>query len=114
MSNMIYLANTTQEQQVLIPSSGLHTSGAAMLELREGISRQIAYYETFTSLETAMGGNYYVLDIDLPNGLKNGEYAYVLTQDGETIAEGVCQIGDYVQAVTPSAGSAQGIIIKQS
>lgn len=38
---------------------------------------------------------FYCLDIQLPEGILDGEYTYFLYQDGYLLVQGICQIGDY-------------------
>lgn len=38
---------------------------------------------------------FYCFDIKLPEGLNDGEYEYVLYDDGVQLVSGILQIGDY-------------------
>ena len=53
---------------------------------------------TFTGLtDTLESRLFYALDIQLPEGVDDGEYSYVLYEDdNRVLATGLCQIGDYV------------------
>lgn len=39
----------------------------------------------------------YEVGIELPSGVLDGEYTYYLIDDGQTIGQGLLQIGDYVE-----------------
>lgn len=38
---------------------------------------------------------FYCFDIQLPENVTDGEYAFILYDDGYAVANGLCQIGDY-------------------
>lgn len=38
---------------------------------------------------------FYIIDIELPDGLIDGEYSYFLIEDDKILSNGLVQIGDY-------------------
>lgn len=62
------------------------------LKLQNNVSK--TEYE-FTVTDQNSSTLFYTFEISLPSGVIDGEYSYYLTDKGKTIAQGVCQIGDY-------------------
>lgn len=52
-----------------------------------------SYNFTVTDKETSR--MFFNFDIKLKNGMPDGEYTYELTDEGEIVATGILQIGDY-------------------
>lgn len=108
---MIYLENIQTEQFVMIPTNGLiRNAYCKHFTLRSTISGEAVMTEDY-------GGNccnkgYYALNITLPEGMAVGEYAYHLSDDdGNELASGLCQIGDYSRPIQQGEG---GFTLKQA
>lgn len=85
-----------------IPNNGLAIEGAAMLRIISTIDKT-QILEQGVSL-AADSGMYYDVEIELPAGLKNGEYEYILEQSG-TISNGLLQIGEIARATKAAEGT---------
>lgn len=108
---MIYLENIRTEQFVLIPSNGLRLGAYChRLTIKSTISGEAVMTEDYGGLPCNKG--YYGLNIALPAGMATGEYAYHLTDDdGDELASGLCQIGDYSRPIQQGEG---GFTLKQA
>lgn len=51
---------------------------------------------------------YYSFEVELEDGMDDGEYDYQLYDDDEIVAHGICQIGDYVPQHTIYDNNNQG------
>lgn len=99
---MIYIQNITTTQEIAIPRSGL-TAQSAVFILVSTAERTEIYRKSGISLDSA--SLYHSVSIILPQGIKDGEYAYYLTANGMTIAQGLLQIGDYERMTSQGSGT---------
>lgn len=119
---MIYLQNTTEVQRIRIPADGTKRTGDLALSLVNVINRGEAVQSIFDPriyLVDANGnyvhdqeGNqvivvgpedrtrlYYVVDVELPGGMPNGEYEYTVTAGGERVSIGLAYVGEFAADV---------------
>lgn len=108
---MIYLENIQTEQFALIPSNGLMRGAYChKFALKSTISGEAVMTEDYGGIICNRG--YYGLHITLPAGMAVGEYAYYLSDnDGNELASGLCQIGDYSRPIQQGKG---GFTLKQA
>lgn len=91
---MIYLKNKTGRQGLRVPVSGLgEGDGTPAFRLRSTTGNKDVYDADWQDGVAEV--DYLRGTVGLPAGLKDGEYEYELSQDGQTLARGVAQVGDY-------------------
>lgn len=102
---MIYLKNIAAKQVLRVPVSGLGAGAAEpVLTLRSATGNRDVYAMPWQ--EGVEEPGYLRGTIALPAGLPDGEYEYVLAEDGRTLASGVAQVGDYQRvSVEPREGT---------
>lgn len=108
---MIYLANYTTAQQVRFPDNGLAGSGdlAATLTVTSTVGRTKALEASVSLLHT--DGDYFIIEITLPDGLTDGEYEYnLMTGDGSVLDSGLLQIGNIDRVEKQAAGGSFELI----
>lgn len=105
---MIYLQNTNEAQRMFIPNNGLTAGESARVQIFGTVSKREIL--DVTAELAPIGISYYIIAVTLPQGLKNGEYEYVVSQRKGIISNGLVQIGEYQHAVRESEG---GININQ-
>lgn len=66
-----------------------------VLKIVNCLSKQAYFFENLTD-NAKSTDLFYCFDIKLPEGLNDGEYEYVLYDDGVQLVSGILQIGDYV------------------
>ena len=113
---MIYLQNTTEIQRIRIPADGAKMAGDLTLSLVNVINRGAGVSSTFDPriyLVDASGEYvhdadgqqvvvqgppdrtrlYYVVDVELPDGMPDGEYEYTVTVDDVRVSVGLAYVG---------------------
>lgn len=95
----------------MIPSNGLRLGAYChRLTIKSTISGEEVMTEDYGGICCDKG--YYALNITLPDGMAVGEYAYNLSDDdGNELASGLCQIGDYSRPIQQGEG---GFTLKQA
>lgn len=109
---MIYLFNKTEAQSLLIPTNNLTGAGeVCVFSLVSTVERKPVYScQRFFTLEAG----YALISVTLPAGLADGEYEYILQQDG-IISNGLAIIGERPAVIRPAdAENTPGITFKQS
>lgn len=114
---MLYIKNTTDTQVVRIPASGPKADGIVTLELLNVINRGPALVFEFDQavylvdadgkyvhdaddrqVAVAAQGDasrlYYVVNVELPEDVTEGEYEYMASAGGELISCGLAYIGE--------------------
>ena len=120
---MLYLKATTDPQVVRIPASAPKAGGVVTLEMVNTIDRGPALVFDFDQavyladsdgklvhdaddlqIVVADRGDslrlYYVLTVELPEGVTEGEYEYKATVDGDIVSCGLAIVGDPKAAVS--------------
>lgn len=87
---MIYLSNTSEEQQVMIPRNGLTVGEQLTLEIRNTTS---LVEESMQVEESGDSGMYALLAVSLPEGVPDGEYQYRLKDGDDMVSGGLLVIG---------------------
>lgn len=119
---MIYLRNTTDAQTVRIPASSPKAGGIVTLEMVNVINRGAALSFDFDQavyladadgalvhdaedrqIAVADRGDssrlYYVLTVELPEGIPEGEYEYTARIGGDVVSCGLAIVGEPAPAV---------------
>lgn len=71
---MIYLVNTTEEQRVYVPKV-IANDGEVFFHFRIN-STMMGRNAEVSVADSGTSASYYVFDISLPEGLRDGEYTY--------------------------------------
>lgn len=65
------------------------------IKLINNLTKAVIFLENLT--ENANSTDlFYCFDIQLPEGVDDGEYAFILYDDGYAVANGLCQIGEFL------------------
>ena len=104
---MLYLKNTTDLQAVLLHTTGLETIAweAATFSLFSTISDALVAVVT---PEVSASAEYVELRFMLPEIVPQGEYGYLLEQDGRIVGSGLAFIGE-PRPVAEPATAGEGI-----
>lgn len=89
---MIYIANMTDAQALLVPRNGEPVSGSLRLRLRNTVDHQEVDVPV-TDLQTS--DIYANVSVELPEGLASGEYEYRLSAEDGTVSTGLLIVGGY-------------------
>lgn len=89
---MIYIANMTDAQVLLVPRNGEPVSGGLRLRLRNTVDHQEVDVPV-TDLQTS--DIYANVSVELPEGLASGEYEYRLSAEDVTVSRGLLIVGGY-------------------
>lgn len=95
---MIYLQNTTESQVLYIPKTLGVTVGNHVFyvfQAESNIDHALLINQAIHPLQTT--DLYLIFNVELDEGLPNGEYNYVLLLGAETISSGLLVIGDYTK-----------------
>lgn len=109
---MIYIENIRTAQTISVPVNGLAEGGSdtpARLTIRSTVEKREVYAEDVT---LAADAYYYGLSVTLPEGTRDGEYEYELSQMGQTLSRGLVQVGEYDRV--PKGSDGPGIVFRQS
>ena len=92
---MIYLINTTDIQTLFIPLNGADVPETPTLELRNTTDHQRESVELSVHPATSDYHNTYLIaNINLPDGLADGEFEYSLMSEGLVLSNGLLMIGE--------------------
>ena len=92
---MIYLQNTTESQEMLIPRNGVTPQGLLVFKAKSTIDLVVEINKGVTDLQTS--DLFFNLAIALPAGLPDGEYEYTLLSGQIPVSSGLLVIGDYTK-----------------
>lgn len=118
---MVYAENIRAAQVVMIPNSGMATApGDAVLKVRSTVGHTEPYIECVAHIDM-IKGLYFPVTVELyaaaeskgwRSSFLDGEYEYVLEQDGLALSCGLMQIGEYTRVATD--GAAVGVTFAQA
>ena len=110
---MIHLDNSTTEQYVLLPRTGLEVPDAdeQTLTLRSTVNARTEDSEDVTIDQP--DPLHIGVRLTLPDGLPDGEYDYRLTMDGVTVGSGLALIGSLDSPFRRGSGIPRNITFNQ-
>lgn len=89
---MLYLSNKTNAQTLLVPKDGKIAAGQLVFTLTSTVELSTPVQAQVSS--TGSSSAYFIISVALPEGIKDGEYEYVLTEGDEPLSVGLLYVGD--------------------
>lgn len=91
---MIYLQNTQEAQEVLVPRS-IGTMPDGDLTFKATNTTNLVEEIDLYVADLQVSGLYYMLAVILPERVTDGEYEYVLSFEDEILSTGLLVVGDF-------------------